>query len=100
MQRQFGIILLALKDQLALRAIQGVVRLKQDYAAEVINLACERALKLGSPRYGTVKRLCEDQETMAPATLSAQRELLQEHEVIRNLAEYQQHLDQLSASQP
>lgn len=90
---------LAAKDQLALRAIQGVVRLKQQYATEVINLACERALKVGSRRYNTVKLMCEDQESIAPAPASAQLELLQEHEIIRSLAEYQDHLDHLSASQ-
>jgi transposase len=96
---QWAVQALKAKAQLALRAIQGVVRLKQQYPADVINVACERALKLGSTRYATVKLLCEDQETLVPTTNRAPLELLQEHELIRSLAEYQNHLDHLSASQ-
>lgn len=84
------------KDQLALRAIHGVVRLKQKYTAAMINVACERALKLGSARYSTVKHLCEDQEETVPSDSSAQLELLQAHEIIRNLDEYDHYLEHLA----
>jgi transposase len=84
------------KDQLALRAIQGVVRLQQKYPTATINQACERALKLNSVRYSTVKLLCDDQEEAITAQASTQLELLQEHELIRSLGEYHDYLNQLA----
>lgn len=80
------------RDALGLRALQGVVHLKRKYAPERIEEACRMALHLGSLRYNTVARLCEDGEEDAAARASG---LLHEHPALRPLSEYQLFLDGL-----
>lgn len=78
------------RQQMAFRAIQGVLHLQKKYTPEKINWACEQALKMASVRYHTVALLCQDRkETEA----NKQLDLLQQHEVIRPLQEYQDYLE-------
>jgi len=82
------------RDRLALRPIQGVLRLQDKYAPEQLDWACRQALKLNSVRYTTVKALCEDQPQA-----HQQLELLQQHEIIRALDGYQTYLNTLDEPQ-
>jgi transposase len=81
------------RQQLAFRAIQGILHLKKKYTEEKIDWACEQALKMGSVRYHTVALLCQEQLD-APSS-DKQLNLLQEHELIRSPREYQQHLERI-----
>lgn len=80
------------RDQRAFRPIQGILSLTGKYGAVTVNGACEKAIKLNSYRYHTVKQLCENQKEQERGN---QMELIQEHEVIRNTGEYQNHLELL-----
>jgi hypothetical protein len=81
-----GITVIQTRHQLGLRAIQGVLRLKQKYSNEKINAACQQALRLGSLHYHTVQLLCSDPNN---SLQHQQLELLQEHELIRSPEAYQ-----------
>jgi transposase len=85
------------RHQLAFRAIQGVLRLQQTYSSEKINHACQQALQLGAVRYRTVALLCQDS---LPADRQAgtpqQLELIQQHELIRPIEEYQLFLSNIA----
>jgi hypothetical protein len=94
--KQWALEALRRRDQLALRAIQGVVGLLKKFTATKINWACAQALKMGSVRYHTVKLMCADHtEEARESTKKAQR-LLQYHEVIRDPQEYQNHLEKIT----
>jgi transposase len=82
---------LALKtrNQLAFRAIQGVLRLSDKYAHETINHACSEAARMGRLRYHTVKLLCDDNLRTHEYGPNPQTELLQEHDIIRSIDDYQ-----------
>ncbi|MFQ5710015.1 MAG: IS21 family transposase [bacterium] len=84
---------LALKErkQLAFRAIQGLLRLPDKYATELVDKACQHAQKIGSVRYQTVATLCGDL-TQAEAS-GEQLELIQEHDIIRDPKDYQVYID-------
>ena len=73
------------RDQLAFRAIQGVVRLTAKYSHQVINRACKEASAMGRFRYHTIKLLCDDNLQ----THHYGPELTQEHEIIRSMKDYQ-----------
>jgi len=79
------------RNQLAFRAIQGVIRLRKKYATEIINQACSQALKLASTRYHTVALLCQDTEHQVAT--SQQLSLLQEHDLIRPPEDYQDYFE-------
>ncbi|RME59125.1 IS21 family transposase [Candidatus Parcubacteria bacterium] len=80
------------RQQLAFRAIQGVLHLRKSYADAQIDWACEQALKMDSLRYHTIKLLC--QEPLESQHRGAQLPLLQEHELIRPPESYQTYFDQ------
>lgn len=79
---------MSVRDRLALRAIQGIVRLADKYDPIKINEACEKAMTLGSYRYHTVKLLCEDSLETYSYGPEKVHELLQTHEIIRPLHHY------------
>ena len=82
--KQWAVKALQVRNQLALRAIQGVVRLSSKYSSEALNSACGQATRLGAFRYHTVKLLAENRfqsEKVLPG-------LLTEHEIIRDLDQY------------
>lgn len=81
------------RNVLGLRALQGVVHLKRKYAPETIEEACRMALHLGSLRYNTVARLCDEAQDNVSETRGAS--LLHEHPALRPLTEYQLFLDGL-----
>lgn len=68
------------RQHLAVRCLLGIQHLKKSYSTEVINSACSYALDIGSVHYHAVKTFCESQgETVLD-------DLLEEHEVIRDLS--------------
>jgi hypothetical protein len=79
---------LKVRNQLAFRAIQGVVRLADKYNHETINRACQEASLMGRFRYHTVKLLCDDNLQTYEYGSGSQTELLQEHEIIRSMDDY------------
>jgi len=87
---------LKVRDQLALRAIQGVVRLQSTYATQIIDSACAGAIRMGSFRYHTVKLLCDDP---AASDQEIEPELLKEHELIRDLRDYTDYVETIAATQ-
>lgn len=74
------------RRQLALRTLLGLKHLKQKHSAETINKACERASAIGSVHYHTVKIFCDSERGRA-------NDLLEEHELIRDLGYFQQIID-------
>ena len=72
------------RQQLAFRAIQGVLHLREKYPVDKINWACQQALTMGSVRYHTIALLCQEKPEFG-----TQLTLLQEHELIRSPQEYQ-----------
>ncbi|MBN6742505.1 IS21 family transposase [Acidithiobacillus sp. MC6.1] len=53
-----------------LRTVQNILRLREKYTPERLEAACERALRFGNPRYGTIAQILKkglDQEALAPA---------------------------------
>lgn len=83
---------LAVRQQLAFRAIQGVLHLRKNYADAKIDWACEQALKMDSLRYQTIKLLC--QEPLESEQSGTQLTLLQEHELIRPPESYQTYFEE------
>ena len=79
---------LKVRNQLAFRAIQGVLRLSDKYNQETINRACNEASHMGRFRYHTVKLLCDDNLQTHEYGPGTQTELLQEHEIIRSMDDY------------
>jgi len=77
------------REQRAFRPIQGILSLTKKYGSENVNTACKKAMTLNSFRYHTVKLLCEDYSEKD----NPQMELIQNHELIRETAEYQKYLD-------
>jgi hypothetical protein len=90
---------LKVRKQLALRAVQGVVRLTGRYSQETINLACGQAVKMGAFRYHTVKLLCEDDHQTTYYGPENQLELLQDHQLIRSLDQYGEYAETLAQNQ-
>lgn len=78
------------RKQQAYRPIQGVFALSKKYGSGIVNQACGRAIVLGSFRYHTIKRMCEN-----PGTNHQTQGLIQNDELIRDACEYQQYLDLL-----
>lgn len=76
------------RQQLAFRAIQGVLHLRKNHADAKIDWACEQALKMDSLRYHTIKLLCQE------PLESRQLTLLQEHELIRAPETYQTYFEE------
>lgn len=83
---------LAARQQLAFRAIQGVLHLRKHHADSKIDWACEQALKMDSLRYHTIKLLC--QEPLESGQRGSQLTLLQEHELIRPPESYQTYFEE------
>lgn len=79
------------RQQLAFRAIQGVLHLRKNFADSKIDWACEQALKMDSLRYHTIKLLCQDSPQSGQS--GSQLSLLQEHELIRPPASYQTYFE-------
>ncbi len=50
----------------SLRAVQGVVRLRDKYGAGRLEAACQRALDYDNPRYRTVKTILEKDSINMP----------------------------------
>jgi len=85
---QWAIKVIAERNQLGFRAIQGILSLTQKYTHEKVNQACAQAITLGSIRYHTVKLLCDDQDE-SQKQIGTQLELMQSHALIRGPEEYQ-----------
>lgn len=79
------------RQQRGFRPLQGIISLAKKYGAATVNQACQKAITLNSLRYHTVKLLCEDvsQEQLQP-------DLIQNHEIIRDSAEYSNYLKDLT----
>jgi transposase len=90
---------LKVRKQIALRAIQGVVRLTGKYHPDKINLACNQAFKMGAFRYHTVKLLCEEDQLTYRYGPENQLKLLQDHDLIRNLDQYGDYVESLTQNQ-
>jgi transposase len=83
---------LKVRDSLAIRAVQGVVRLTSKFSSTAVDAACSKAIRLDAYRYHTVKQLAEDRlESENP-----QKNLLQEHELIRGLDHYTAFVEKMS----
>ena len=87
--REWAKLALKTRNQLAFRAIQGVVRLSGKYNHDTINNACSEAARIGRFRYHTVKLLCDDNIQTHEYGQGVQTELLQEHDIIRSMDDYQ-----------
>lgn len=74
------------------RCLLGILHLKKSYSTEVINTACSYALDSGSVHYHAVKTFCESQGK------SVVDDLLEEHEVIRDLSYFGDILSDLQNS--
>jgi transposase len=75
------------RQHLAVRCLLGIQHLKKSYSAEVINIACSNASRIGSVHYHTVKIFCEAQGK------DLKNDLLEQHEVIRELSYFSEILD-------
>lgn len=75
------------RRQLALRTLSGIKHLRKQYKPSLINAACAKALDIGSVHYHTVKVFCESE------LKSEADELLERHEIIREISYFQQILD-------
>ncbi len=84
---------MALKErkQRAFRAIQGLLRLPDKYALDVVEKACEQARKIGSAHYQMVASLCTAISQLEAG--NEQLELIQQHEIIRDPKDYQQFIE-------
>jgi transposase len=73
-------------DIRAIHRVRGIMSLNKKYGALILEAACTLALQRYSYRYNTVKSFCEaiKQDEFLP-----EEDLLQEHELIRDLSEYQ-----------
>lgn len=90
--RLWALSALKVRQQLALRPIQGVLHLSQKYTADKIDWACAQAINMGSLRYHTVKLFSEgDQPTPQNGS-----ELLSQHDLIRSLHEYGDYVQALA----
>lgn len=85
---KWATLALKTRNQLAFRAIQGVIRLTAKYNHETINRACSEAVRMGRLRYHTVKLLCDDNLQTYEYGQGIQTELLQEHDIIRSMDDY------------
>jgi len=90
--RLWALKALKVRRQLALRPIQGVLRLGQKYSADKVNQACAQAMKMGSLRYHTIRLFCDQEQP----TLGNGPELLCQHDLIRSLHEYGDYLEALA----
>jgi transposase len=79
-------------DPMALRRSIGINSLVKRHPAETVDYACKLALERGRYSYGFVKELCE-KFAVEPAP-EPELPLIQEHELIRNLHEYQTLLEE------
>lgn len=81
------------------RKIWGVLSLDKSYAADKIDAACGKALKMGMLSYRAVKGLLEaerDREkALAGAVAPARKAARAEHKFIRSLSEYEEQLSSL-----
>jgi hypothetical protein len=75
------------RRQLGLRTISGIKCLKKAHSNKSINDACSTALAIGSIHFHAVQLLCE-------VASGSKEELLEEHELIRDLSYYQNHINQ------
>jgi transposase len=73
------------RDVRAYRLLQGVISLTRTHPKERVDWACGVALQSRAFRYRTVRRLAEQ---AAESQSGRRRQLLQEHEVIRDLGQY------------
>jgi hypothetical protein len=54
-----------------LRAVQGVIRLSDQYGRRRLESACARALAFGAPQFRTVKQILKEGIDQAPDLLEA-----------------------------
>lgn len=94
--RRWTDLVLKDRDALGLRALRGVLDLKEKYPPERIDEACRVALHFGSLRYQTVAQYCDHSVKSAGDTLE-DRELLSEHPMLRPLKQYQLFVDELDS---
>ena len=64
-------------------ACMGIIKLAQQHGADRTDAACDRALKIGSPRYRSIKSILKRGLESAPLFESDARASLGEHEHIR-----------------
>jgi transposase len=81
------------KGEAGVRRILGVLSLVKKHGAAAVDAACQCALEVGYPDYRFAKKLVERQP-VAPLTLR------QVDPLIRELAEYREHVARLSSTQP
>jgi transposase len=79
------------RQQLALRTLLSLRHLKGQYSPKTINGACKQAMEIGSVHYHTVKILCESKPDPV-------LDLLEEHEIIRDLKYFQKIIDNQEAN--
>jgi hypothetical protein len=77
------------RKQLAIRCLMGIRSLTKQFDAKEVNEACSKALVINSVHYHTVKALCES-ETKA-------NDMLETHEIIREISYFQEVLDNQEA---
>jgi transposase len=70
------------RRQLGLRTISGIKSLKKSYSNKAINIACSKALAIGTIHYHSLQVLCEAESIETT-------ELTRDHEVIRDPAYYE-----------
>jgi transposase len=81
------------KGEAGVRRILGVLSLVKKHGAAAVDAACQCALEVGYPDYRFVKKWLE-RHPVAPLTLR------QVDPLIRELAEYREHVARLSSTQP
>ena len=78
------------------RKVWGILSLDKSYAAEKINSACEKALKLGLLSFRAVRGLLEAQkdreEALAAVTGQAPKAAPGAHKFVRPLSDYEEQL--------
>jgi transposase len=78
--------MLSQDDIRSIHRVRGIMSLKKRFPAPVLEEACAAALSRYSYRYATVKSACE---AISSEQNESDSKLLQDHELIRDLSEYQ-----------
>lgn len=79
-------------DPMALRRSRGINSLVKSHPAQTVDYACKLALERGRHSYRFVREMCE--KSMVAPMPEPEITLIQEHELIRNLHEYQTLLEE------
>lgn len=85
--------MLSQDDIRAIHRVRGIMSLAKKYSCIVLDEACHLALRRYSYKYYTVKQFCEN---ITERSDCYDKELLQEHSLIRNICEYQSIIEKRS----